>query len=68
MRDQNVQTAEIVEESPVTSEEQSIEVVSEPMREESSQGHLSAEIQSEVVTEPLLGEQAGNSTRKWSNQ
>ncbi len=55
---QNVQTAEIVEESPVTSEEQSIEVVSEPMREESSQGHLSAEIQSEVIKEPLLGEQA----------
>lgn len=53
---QNTQTAEIVEESPVISEEQSKEVVAEPIQEEPSQEHLSNEIQSET-SEPLSEEQ-----------
>lgn len=53
---QNTQTAEIVEESPVISEEQSTEVAAEPIQEEPSQEHLSAEIQSEG-SEPLSEEQ-----------
>ena len=54
---QNAQTAEIVEESDVISEEQSAKVVVEPMQEEPSQEHLSAEIQSETSEEPLSAEQ-----------
>ena len=54
---QNAQTAEIVEESDVISEEQSAKVVVEPMQEEPSQEHLSAEIQSETFEEPLSAEQ-----------
>ena len=53
---QNAQTAEIVEESPVISEEQSTEVAAEPIQEEPSQEHLSAEIQSKA-SEPLSEEQ-----------
>ncbi len=53
---QNAQTAEIVEESPVISEEQSTEVAAEPIQEEPSQEHLSAEIQLEA-SEPLSEEQ-----------
>lgn len=53
---QNAQTAEIVEESPVISEEQSTEVAAEPIQKEPSQEHLSAEIQSKV-SEPLSEEQ-----------
>ena len=54
---QNTQTAEIVEESPVISKEQSTEVVVEPTQEELSQEHLSAEIQSEASEGPLSAEQ-----------
>ena len=54
---QNARTAEIVEESPVLSEEQSTEVVAEPIQVESSQEHLSSEIQSEASKEQLSGEQ-----------
>ena len=53
---QNAQTAEIVEESSVISEEQSTEVAAEPIQEEPSQEHLSAEIQSKA-SEPLSEEQ-----------